>query len=143
MWGTFLALWSSSRLGQQTCESHWCCDFHAVARTNIREGPRGSAPGHLQERNNTARSMKVKLVIKDRGTSGCSWQENQLIIPQKQETPKCVIFSNHYPSHPLLFKVVWFHVPSSKVPGVAGSGIPILEVQFFSLLPTLHCPLHS
>lgn len=104
--GTFLALGSCSRLGRQASESHRRRDFHSVARINIREGPRSSASGHLQERNHAARSVKVKLVIKDWGSSGCSWQENQLIIPQKQETPKHVISSNHYPSHHLLFKVL-------------------------------------
>ena len=87
--------------------------------------------------------MKVKLTTNNQGRSGCSWWENQLDISQKQETPKCVFFSNHYPSHHLLFEVLWFHIPFSEVPGIAAPGVPILEVQFFSLLPSLHCPPHS
>lgn len=51
-------------------------------------------------------------------------------------------FLNHYLSHHLLFKALWFQIPFSKLPEVAGSGVPVLEDEFFSLLPPLQCP-HS
>lgn len=133
--GTFLAFRFYSCLDSQTHRSHWCCDFHSDAS----EGPWGSMSDHPARSNNTALSVKLKLIRKEQGSSGCSRQENQLITPQKQETSKSILFS--YNRHPNAF--LFFHVSLPEVPGIAGSGIPILEVQFSSLLPPLHCTHHN
>lgn len=47
----------------------------------------GSMLGHLQGINKNLVN-KSKACHRHRGSSGCCRQENQLVIPQKQETPK-------------------------------------------------------